>query len=233
MPMESPLSISTKKKIGEILKNLSRKFKLRLIFLDTHGNMIFNVGSGSLELASGSDLTCHKKISHHKFPIHIMTDEIGTLVVCTASHQNEDIAAAVSYCMENFLKFETEIEDLSSEVVRVYEELSLLYSITNKLGSEIDVDTICSRVLEETSKLLSVQNMSIMLIDNVKNELYTRYSTGRDSERPAIYGQYPPQVSSAMCCSKVSLVTVCDIHADGRIFLPYLPSQFSAFHDYR
>ena len=55
--MESPLSLSTKKKIGEILNNLSRKFKLRLIFLDIHGNMIFNVGSGSLELASGSDLT--------------------------------------------------------------------------------------------------------------------------------------------------------------------------------
>jgi len=221
--MESPLSISTKEKIGEILNNLSRKFKLRLIFLDTHGKMIFNIGSGSMERASGSDLTYHQEITHHKFPIHIMTDAIGTLVVCTSSHQNEDMAAAVSYCMENFLKFETEIEDLSSEVVRVYEELSLLYSITNKLGSEMDVDTICRRVLEETSRILSVHNMSIMLIDNVKNELYVRNSIGRDSEAAR---KFTAEVSSTglvgYVLQQTEPVTVCDILADGRISLPYL-----------
>ena len=221
--MESPLSLSTKEKIGEILINLSRKFKLRLIFLDTNGNVIFNIGSGSVEPVSGSDLTQQKDITHHKFPMHILTNEIGTLVVCTSSHQNEDIAVAVSYCMENFLKFETEIEDLSSEVVRVYEELSLLYSITNKLGSEMDVDTVCCRVLEETSRVLSVHNMSIMLIDNVKNELYTRNCIGRDSEAAR---KFSVEVFSSGLFGHVlqqtEPVTVCDIHADGRISLPYL-----------
>jgi putative nucleotidyltransferase with HDIG domain len=207
--------------MGDILGELSSKFKVHLIFLDTQGNLLFNIGTESTESATDSDFLRRQGIMQAKVPIHFLADEIGSLVVCSPLHNNDEVASVIAFCLENFLKFETEIEDLSSEVVRVYEELSLLYSITNRLGSEMDVDSICQRVLEETDRVLLAHNTSIMLLDHDKNELYTRKSIGRNAEAAR---NFTADVSTGLIghvLQQCDPTTVCDIDADGRISLPY------------
>jgi putative nucleotidyltransferase with HDIG domain len=85
----------------------------------------------------------------------------------------------------------------------------------------MDVDTICRRVLEEAGRVLAVHNLSVMLVDADRNELYTRMSTGRDRETA-----FPFRCSLGTgfiehICQLSEPVTVCDIAADGRFSLPF------------
>ncbi len=217
--MKSPLTTNTKEKLEEMLNTLSRKLDVPLAFLDVHGTVLLSVGADSTATACCTGPWHQTETS--TIPIQFMTDLIGSLVVPSKLPNDLDIASVTAYCLENFLKLETEIEDLSSEIVRVYEELSLLYSLSNKLGSEMDVHTICRRVLEETDKFLSVRNLSIMLLDGDSKQLRTRHSIGRDAE---VACQFTADSSSgfiAQLLQQGQPATVCDIRADGRFILPY------------
>jgi putative nucleotidyltransferase with HDIG domain len=222
--MNNPHQLFKKEKVLAILKELFRKFKHPLIFLDSHGNVLFGVGTDCHTAVSppGSN---HRSITEGgPIPIHFMGDKIGSLVVCFPQQDKAGLASVLAYCLENFLKSETEIDDLSAEVVRLYEDLSLLYSISNKLGTEMDVDMLCCRVLEEVDLILSPNNLSIMLLDRRKGELYTKHSIGKNADSAR---SFKADISFGLIGHVMRLgepVTVCDIHVDGldgQIYLPY------------
>jgi len=56
-----------------------------------------------------------------------------------------------------------ELDSLSGEVVRNYEELTLLWSISSRLGSELHIDKICSILADEAMGICPSKNVSIML----------------------------------------------------------------------
>ncbi len=214
--LKSSLSPSRGEKLEEILKTLSGKLNLPLSFTDTDNAVLFSVGQEFTDSAASPD--CSETVS---IQVRFMDDVIGNLVVPSSSCDNMQIASAAAYCLEGFLKYETEIEDLSSEVVRVYEELSLLYSLSSKLGSEMDVDTICRRVLDESIRFLAVQNMSIMLIGTKDGELKTSFAAGRDAGSARDFRTDSAKGFIGHVLETGQPVTVCDIRTDGRINLPY------------
>ncbi len=214
--MKNFLPQSRAEKLEEILKTISGKFGVPLSFTDTDNVVLFSVGPEGADCAgsrAGSGAV--------SVPVRFMDDIIGNLVAPSSSCGNLQITSATAYCLEGFLKYETEIDDLSSEVVRVYEELSILYSLSNKLGSELDVDTICRRVLEETSRFVPVQNTSIMLMDAKTGELRTGFAVGRDAEGARDFRTDSASGFVGHVLRSGQPVTVCDIRTDGRINLPY------------
>lgn len=214
--MKSYLPQSRAEKLEEILKTISGKFDVPLSFADTDNVVLFSAGPEGADCA-GSQVGSGAV----SVPVRFMDDIIGNLIAPSSSCGNLQIAAATAYCLEGFLKYETEIDDLSSEVVRVYEELSLLYSLSNKLGSELDVDTICRRVLEETSRFVPVQNTSIMLMDAKTGELRTGFAAGRDAGCARDFRTDSATGFIGHVLRSGQPVTVCDIRTDDRIILPY------------
>ena len=153
--MKTSSATPCKEKLEDVLKTVSNQFGLPLLFLDTNNSVFFSSDKrGALPDPNDGASPETETVS---IPILFMNDMIGSLVVPAASEKDRQISAAAAYCVERFLKFETEIEDLTSEIVRVYDELSILYSFSSKLGSEMDVDTICRRVLEETGRFMRAE----------------------------------------------------------------------------
>ncbi len=219
--MSSPLQSLRNERLEEILGELFRKFEFPLIFFDNNEKVQFSFGLDGMEQGFPVECRLQSGVEELRIPLRHMGNTIGSLAVLTPEQEHNGIASILAYCVENSLKSESEIEDLSSEIVRVYEELSLLYSISNKMGSEMDVNTICQRVLEEADKILSPQNLSIMLLDSSKKRLYTRHSIGRNAESAR---SFTADISVGLIGHVLQLgepVTVCDIRTDKRISLPY------------
>lgn len=217
--MNNSVPLSSREKLEEILKTMSGKLGLPLSFLNTDGSVAFSSECQGTSAA-------HPPVSPDpagtvSIPVRFMNDNIGNLVFPSGTETDRRIAAVASYCLESFLKYETEIEDLSSEIVRVYEELSLLYSFSSKLGSEMDVDTICRRVLEETDRFLSIRNALLMLLDAKSGELQTRHTTGRDADAALDFKTDCTAGFFGHVLLTGQPATVCDIRSDDSIALPY------------
>ena len=111
------------------------------------------------------------------------------------------------------------------ELAGVYEELSLLYRIS-EIYSTLSIDEICSRIVDEAVSTLSVKTAAVLFIDEQGGDLYTISHKGeweadrrftRDSDiiwnsiearKPSAYGRiretmhrdYIPGITSLMVC---------------------------------
>ncbi len=206
-------------KVEKALKTLSDKFNTPFVFLGTSGRELFRVAPEPADSTCPGG--CCQSTEAFTVPVRYLTDVIGSLAVLRDMPRDREIATAAAYCLETVLRLEAEIDDLSSEIVRLYEELTMTYSLSSKLGSEMDVDTICRRVIEEADKMLSASNMSIMLLDGNTDLLRTRYSIGIDAE---IAQKFVADCSSEFIghvFRQGEPVTVCDIYRDCNFTLPY------------
>jgi putative nucleotidyltransferase with HDIG domain len=217
--MKSPPGTLCGEKLEETLKTISVKFNTPFVFLDTSGEVLVSVATEGA--CSGCMAGSFRSMEAFAVPVRHLTDVIGSLAVPRDFPRDREIAAAAAYCLETVLRLEAEIEDLSSEIVRLYEELALTYSLSSKLGSEMDVDTICRRVLEEADKMLSASNMSIMLLEGDTEILRTRYCIGRDAGAAREFTMDSTSEFIGHVFRQGEPVTVCDIHRDCRFTLPY------------
>lgn len=219
--MEGIIRILSREKVAEIVQDIARQFALPLLVMDREGHPVVSSGINCVDSVCSIQGGCPRGGELPTQPICLNGDRVGSLALCPALPGRAENHGAAAYCLENFLRLEMEVQDLSAEIVRVYEELALIYSLTNNLGSEMDVDSICQRILEEADKILAAQNMSVMLFNESSNELYTRLARGRDHEAAA---QFRAEASAGLIgeiLARGEPVTICDIAADGRLSLPY------------
>jgi hypothetical protein len=167
-------------KVEETFNSFSVKFNTPFVFLDPSGEEMFSVspeGTGQPNTAGSFQYSEVPAV-----PVRYLGDVIGSLAVPRELPRDREIAASAAYCLEIVLRLEADLEDLSSEIVRLYEELALTYSLSRKLGSEMDVETICQLALEEADKKLSAENVFIMLLEGTSDLLRTRCCIGSDME---------------------------------------------------
>ncbi len=174
--MENVLRIIKGEKFAEIVNEVSRRFRLPLVIsggMDgPFRGVVVEAGRG------GGPGQTSPQGSGRDHPILYNGEKIATVTAATTGENLE----AVAFCIENSLKLEAENLDLSAEVVRIYEEQSIIYSLSRKLGSELEVASICRDILDEAEKYLVVNNIAIMLHEEAGNELTTRECKGRDRE---------------------------------------------------
>lgn len=173
--MPETLQMLSRDRIEKTLSELSRRMKLPLAFIDAGGNIIMSgdESSGSAHNHSG------KTLFRQQAPVWVNREMVGTIVCNTETEDDEALLHAAVFCLETSFRLETEIEDLSSEIVRVYEELSLIYSLSTKLGSELDISNICQQVVEEIGRVLDVQTIAVMLLDEKSRNLTVQAWTGK------------------------------------------------------
>lgn len=162
--------------IESILAELSEKLGIPLGFVDMEGNMLFNSDS----FARAVDAEPESIGSSSRADVLVGGESVGAVFTIAGGDHLSPILNAAACTVGVSLRLEAEIDDLSSEIVRVYEELSLIYSLSSKLGSELDINAICQLVVEEISRVLAVRSIALMLLDEKSGTLSIQYCTGMD-----------------------------------------------------
>jgi len=208
-------------KVQEALEKLSVWFGVPLVMLDPEGATVASAGAEGVDAEVLAAVSSHNGREVAVEPLHLLGHRVGSLAVWLPPGGTRRFSRGIIRSLEELLKLEGEMDDLSSEIVRIYEELSLISSISAKLGGEMELSAICRLILEEADKILSVRTLFVMLIDREHRELATRLATGRD--RAAAYG-FRADASAGLVghvFQQGEPVTICDIAVDGRLSLPY------------
>lgn len=163
--------------IEKILTDLTGKTGLPLVFIDSEGHRIMGAGASDL-----SQETAEKISSFSKTPVIVNGELAGNIFTSARVENQEPLLNMAAYCIENSFRLEEEIEDLSAEIVNLYQELSLIYSLSSKLGSELDIRAICEQVIDEISNALEVKTIIIMLLNEKTGMLSVQTCTGLEME---------------------------------------------------
>ncbi len=215
--MEMVSSFITDEKFAGMLNDVSRRFRLPLVFKGQGGVPFFGVGRETGLTPCHAEGRAAASSIDNEHPIRYNGEIIGTISAATPIEHLESMA----FCIETSLRLEMENLDLSAELVRIYEDQALIYSLSGKLGSEMDVESICRHIVEEADKVLKARNTSIMLLDPAKNELYTELCMGIDREAAAGFRTDAMQGLLGSTFQNGEPLTICDVGAEGRHVFPY------------
>jgi len=176
--MVKTAQLFSRDRIVGAISELSARMRLPLAFIDMEGNCFTSGDEPYVQEENHPD----DELFQRRVPVYLGREMAGTVACCEGAEQGEAILNAAAVCLETLFGLEKEIEDLSAEIVRVYEELSLIYSLSSKLGAALDIDTICLQVVEEMRRVLGVKTIALMLLDEKSGTLSIKYCTGKERE---------------------------------------------------
>lgn len=112
---------------------------------------------------------------------------------------------------EKVAKLESDLEKLTIELSFAYEELSLIYEITNEMGPLLDPEVLSNQVLNKAVELLKVRVGFLMLFED-ENRLILKASKGFGSGELERFNKYNPFKGVAgMAISQGKPVIWCDV----------------------
>ena len=166
-------------------------------------------------------------------PLFVRGSLVGHAAVPYTDPQSLDfIVDNLSTILENGY----EIESLSAEVARNYEEFSFLWRLSSRLGAVLDVEKVCTIVVDEIMNICPSKVVSIMLVNNIAHDTVPCFqqphsspdaSEGKETLLPKISrGVYADRASQMTLNTDAGLVgrafdkkealTVCDVSNDRR-----------------
>lgn len=223
-------------KAKNLLGQYSKFLKGTLLLLDTNKEVI-------LKVPDDGDATNGELDTR---PLYLR----GLLLGFVAMEKGPTSSASLDFAAENLsavIEMEFEIENLAEEVARNYEEFSLIWRLSSKLGPGLDTDKICGVLAEEVDRICPSTNVSIMLavemgsgapvVSGALDSLQTFGQKGGQDNKSF----FIPKISLGADASKASLMilgtdrgllgevykskkplTVCDVPSDERFEgLPY------------
>jgi putative nucleotidyltransferase with HDIG domain len=232
--MPGILRFITRKKLEMFLKRHSEALGLPLVLLDADRRAI---------LAHPADATAAGLASR---PLRLAETRMGYVAVPEeASTGKLDLVAGN---LQELLEAGYELESLSGEVAKNYEELSNLWRISERLGAGLDVDAICRTLAEEVMGICPAANLSIMLAgEPLMNSpagglpsactkdgrvavpggqavkvLFPKVSLGADASRASTVVLMADRGLVGHAIGRKEAITVCDVSQDSRFEgLPY------------
>ena len=90
------------------------------------------------------------------------------------------VAELIELVLREFGRLEGELNSLSAEILDKYEELTLLYDLSQSLGAQFDLKYILETVLERVEEALDVDRISVMLFNPETDELELVAARGFD-----------------------------------------------------
>lgn len=112
-------------------------------------------------------------------------DAMGYVVMCGRPDRNSDeeylgrLRLVATYFEEKaFAEFE--LGNLTEELIEKYNEVNLIYDISEALGAVLDSVTVCHVLIEKAVGVIGVEKASIMLYDETSDRLFIAASHGFD-----------------------------------------------------
>lgn len=107
-----------------------------------------------------------------KFPISLDGTLLGWVI---GPDQAAPLAALIAHLAEK----EAEKETLADGTLEHYRELNLLYNLSEKLGTSLEVAALAQTALEEASRLITATGGCVMLLDEERTALETFSASGQ------------------------------------------------------
>lgn len=162
-----------------------------LYVLDAEGQVLASTGTSDIppeifnQLQRAEEVE-DKSASHStdrpylekRFPINMQERQLGSVVGISSNfdHQTRQCLTAttqlVSQLLSNQAYQEYELNSMTTELLNKYEELSLLYELSQDLGVIFDIETICHITLERALEVVKAKKAFIALMDE-KGEYLT------------------------------------------------------------
>ncbi len=76
-----------------------------------------------------------------------------------------------------------DLNNLSSEIVRNYEELALLYNLSMRLGTQPDLNRIYQIVAEQVQSILPDSHLAVLLVDEAEGEIVSQLAVDGKGHR--------------------------------------------------
>ena len=149
-----------KKEVVKILNELSRNISATLGIQDHQGNLLW----GEIpENPSG------------RYPITIGDEVLGWVVSIGE-------AASISSLLSYLAKEELQKRQMASELLQKYQEINLLYNLSEKITASLDLSVIAQLVIGESKRLFKTTSASIMLFNEEREVLETISAFGTAKE---------------------------------------------------
>ena len=166
-------------------------------------------------------------------PLNVRDSILGYVGIPTGGAESHLVI--INQNLSEMAEMGYEIESLSGEVARNYEELSLLWRLSSKLGAGLNVDKICNVLADEAMSICPSNNLSIMLVIDMPTGplptmgakavpkpqvkmslLFPKVSLGRDASRASTTPLATNRGLIGYVFEKKEAITVCDVHKDAR-----------------
>ena len=108
----------------------------------------------------------------------------------------EPLASILQGNLERALDFAQEIHFFTYELSERYEEINLLYSISETLGSILKLDDAADAILKEVCDVLGAERGSLWVHDPRQNLLHLTAAVGQDGAQDPPGGDHPDAVTS-------------------------------------
>jgi HD-GYP domain-containing protein (c-di-GMP phosphodiesterase class II) len=128
--------------------------------------------------------------------------------------QNERECRQIRNHLQDLLTAGYELQNLSAEIVRSYEELTLLYDLSIKLSAQSDLDRICAIVADEVQTVLPARNLAILLTDPKTGMLRSQTAVGREGDRHPPFQLEPGQGIAGRAAQSGQPLILCDVKQD-------------------
>jgi len=147
--------------IGTTLASLAEGLGVRLTVLDNEEKPIASWGADEP----------HKGAANHvvRLPVEVMDFRAGLVELQDGVLHSQDelqrLAEAVTGILRERLYLEYEIANIADELGEKYEEINLLYQLSESLGAVFDPRKVCEIALREAVQALRVRRASVMVYD--------------------------------------------------------------------
>ena len=120
------------------------------------------------------------------------------LEICSANGRTgEDVASFVQSGVERVLDLRQEVNFFTHELTVRYEEINLLYSISETLGSILILEEATDEILTDVCEVLGAESGSLWVYDRRQRRLRLTASVGPDSSA-SLNAQMPDTVTSGV-----------------------------------
>ena len=214
----------SRERAQELLDGYSKGFGSSVFLLDTDKKPLLK----SPPKARGSTLAVR--------PIDMRDTHLGYV----AMHESGPNAPRLDFIADNMMRLVDagyEIESLAGEVARNYEEISLMWRLSGRLGAGLDVDRVCAVLSDEVMNLVPSTNVSVLLVVEIpmadishdvcyvrngevkepsKKLFIPKVSVGRDSSTASTMTMSAGAGLMGQVYDRKEAITVCDVSRDRR-----------------
>lgn len=161
------------------MKKINLKRLLKDEALRTTLTAMAEVAPGLSVFDEDDNLLWGKGDRYESLPLVLGDDTIGLV---TAQKNASCVSSLLSYLARQ----EQEKKTLANETLDRYKEVTLLYSLTEKLSSSLDVYELSKRVLEEALKNLPGDSASVFVADDGEKEFVSIAAAGIRAPHPNV-----------------------------------------------
>jgi putative nucleotidyltransferase with HDIG domain len=173
-------------------------------------------------------------------PAHVMRavtlrDSTVGYVAVPTENASEAPLDFISQNLAQIAGMRYEIESLSGEVARNYEELSLLWRLSSRLGTGLDVTNICNVLADEVMHICPSNNVFVLLVNEPGDTTASCAMNPEDAPAEPVEKSFVPRIALGADAGKVLTrvfdpargllgqvfvkkepLTVCDVNQDER-----------------